>query len=109
MTDDLKQIKDLVEIVVKKVRGIETGQNVMVSQIRTVTDQQSVFDKKLDVMQEKLGYIEERQDGHTASLMNIEATLKGYADMYKVNKDKNEELEERVDAIEDKVGISKNN
>jgi chromosome segregation ATPase len=95
MTDDIKKIKDLVEIIVNKIRSIETHQNVMAEQVRTIKDQQSVMNDKLD--------------NHTASLMNIEATLEGYSDMYKVNKEKNEELEERVDLIEDQLGVSKNN
>ncbi len=102
MAGDLKKIKDLVEIVVKKVRGIEVQQDVVAEQVRTMKDQQFVMNEKLDT-------IEERQDGQTASLLKIEQIMEGYADMYKVNKDKNEELEERVDAIEDKVVISKNN
>ena len=95
MIDNLKKIKDLLEIVVNKVRGMELQQGVMAEQIRTVKDQQSVMNEKLDV--------------HTGSLMNIEGTLEGYVDMYKVNKEKNEELEERLETIEDKVGITKNN
>lgn len=90
-----KQLKDLIEIIVNKVRFVETHQGVMAEQMRLIRDQQSVINEKLD--------------GHTASLINIEATLKGYADMYKVNKEKNEKLEERVETIEDQVGISKNN
>jgi len=32
----------------------------------------------------------DKLDNHTASLVKIEQTLKTYADMYKVNKEKNE-------------------
>ena len=95
MADDLKKIKDLVEIVVNKIRGIEMHQGVMADQIRTIRDQQFVMNEKLDT--------------HTASLVKIEETLEGYADMYKANKEKNEELEEKVDIIEDQLGVSKNN
>lgn len=102
MADDFKKIKDLVEIVVNKVRGIEMHQSVIAEQVRTMKDQQSIMNEKLDT-------IEEKQDGHTASLLKIEATLEGYADMYKVNKEKSEELEERVEVIEDRLGVSKNN
>ncbi len=95
MADDLKKIKDLVEIVVKKIRGIETQQGVMAEQVRTIKDQQSVMNDKLD--------------NHTGALMNIEHTLEGYADMYKVNKEKDEELKERIEVIEDKISISGKN
>ena len=36
-----------------------------------------------------LGEHSDKLDNHTLALVNIEATLKGYADMYKVNKDDN--------------------
>ena len=98
MADDLKKIKDLVEIVVNKIRGVELHQGVMAEQVRTIRDQQSIMNYKLDM-------IEERQEGHTGSLVKIEATLKGYADMYKVNKEKNEEIVERVEIIEQQVGL----
>lgn len=95
MTDDLKKIRDLVEIVVKKIRGVETQQGVIAKQVRVIKDQQSVMNDKLD--------------NHTAALMKIEDTLEGYADMYKVNKENSEELEERVEALEDKLSITNKN
>ena len=95
MADDLKKIKDLVEIVVNKIRGMETQQSIMADQVRVVRDQQSVMNDKLD--------------SHTASLVKIEDTLEGYADMYNVNKEKSEELEERVETIEEKLAISDKN
>lgn len=102
MTDDLKKIKDLIEIVVNKIRGVETHQSVMAEQVRTIRDQQSVMNNKLD-------NIEERLDTHTASLVKIKDTLEGYADMYKINKENSEELEERVEVLEDKLSIPNKN
>ena len=95
MADDLKKIKDLVEIIVKKIRGVETQQGVMAEQVRVIKDQQSVMNDKLD--------------NHTAALMKIEDTLEGYADMYNVNKEKSNELEKRVEAVEDKLSIPSKN
>lgn len=95
MADDLKKIKDLVEIVVKKIRGIEVQQDIMVDKVSVIKDQQSVMNDKLDT--------------HTVSLVKIEETLEGYADMYKVNKEKNKELEKKVNSIEDKLSISNKN
>ena len=54
--------------------------------------------KKLDAHTAKL-------DNHTAALMGIEATLEGYADMYKVNKDDNKKLKKRIDTIEEHLGL----
>ncbi|KKP91818.1 MAG: hypothetical protein UR98_C0039G0009 [Parcubacteria group bacterium GW2011_GWA1_36_12] len=53
--------------------------------------------------------VKDKLDNHTAALMKIEDTLEGYADMYKINKEKNEELEERVEIIEDKLAVSNKN
>lgn len=102
MADDVKKIKELVEIAVKKIRGIETQQDLVAGQIRLIKDQQSVVNDKLDSVGDKL-------DNHTAALMKIEDTLEGYADMYKVNKEKSEELEERVQEIEEELTLGGKN
>lgn len=64
------------------------------------------IEKALEPVHKKLDAHSAKLDNHTASLMNIEATLEGYADMYKVNKEKNEELDERVSTIEEEIGIT---
>lgn len=116
MPDDIKKIKDLVEIVVSKVRGMETQQSMMADQVRVVRDQQSVMNDKLDNISERiegtetrLSSVDDKLDNHTAALIKIEETLEGYADMYKVNKEKNAELEERVETIEEKLVLSSKN
>ena len=62
--------------------------------------------EKLDEHSAKLDAHSAKLDNHTASLMNIEATLEGYADMYKVNKDNIEELNQRVDEVEEQIGLT---
>lgn len=78
LKDELRPLKDLLEIVKDKVDKMETFQNVTMQQVRGIKDQQSVINSKLDEMRETL-------DAHTGSLMTIEKELKGYADMYKIN------------------------
>jgi len=97
----LKKIKELVEIVVKKVRSVETNQFLAADQLRIMKDQQSVMNEKLDTMQESL-------DSHSTSLIEIEGNLKGYADMYKVNKVKIEKLESKVEIISKKISSARN-
>lgn len=116
MADDIKRIKELVEIVAKKIRGIETQQDLMSAQVRMIKDQQSVMNDKLDTIDDTLDDHTKllnqhtgKLDNHTAALMKIEDTLEGYADMYKVNKEKNDELEERVETIEDKLDLNSKN
>ncbi len=55
--------------------------------------------KKLDEHSDKL-------DTHTESLMSIEATLKGYGDMYEVNKVKIEDVDTRVTKIEKHLNVT---
>lgn len=92
-------VKELVEITNHRVKKVETGQTILQISADKIKDQQSVMNEKLDEHTEKL-------DNHTAALMKIEDTLEGYADMYKVNKEDNERLEQRVEAIETQVGIT---
>mgnify|MGYP001566120972 CR=1 FL=1 len=54
----------------------------------------------------QLSEVNDKLDTHTTSLVVIEGTLKGYADMYKVNKEKSEGLNERVTVIEDHLGLA---
>lgn len=49
--------------------------------------------------------IKDKLDSQTVSLITIEQTLGGYADMYKVNKDKNVGLDKRVTKIESHLGM----
>ena len=93
--DEIKPIKELIEVVNHKVGKVDTTQTVLLAQIRMIKDQQSVMNDKLD--------------NHTNSLVKIEDTLGTYADMYKVNKESNEQLEKRVEMIEDNLEISSRN
>ena len=66
----------------------------------------SEISEALVPIHEKLDKHSAKLDNHTASLMSIEATLEGYADMYKVNKDNIEELNQRVDEVEEQIGLT---
>jgi len=97
-SDDLKKIKELLEIVHNKVGKLEAHFMMRSSTLHLIKDQQSVMNDKLDEMQETL-------DSHTSSLMSIEATLEGYADAYKVNKGNIERLDTRLAEAEDQLNI----
>lgn len=97
-SDDLKKIKELLEIVHNKVGKLETHFHARSATLDLIKDQQSVMNAKMDEMQETL-------DSHTGSLMSIEATLEGYADAYKVNKGNIERLDERLAKAEDQLDI----
>lgn len=98
LKDDLRPLKDLIEIIKDKVDKMETFQNVTMQHARDIKDQQSVINEKLDEMQETL-------DTHTGSLMTIEKELKGYADMYKINDSNIRRMEKRLESLEEDSGI----
>ncbi|TSC86727.1 MAG: hypothetical protein G01um10147_808 [Microgenomates group bacterium Gr01-1014_7] len=75
-------VKEIVEIIKHKVERVEFLQIGYNNDIRTVRELQSVMNKKLD----KLDELEESLQANTASVVQIEAILTGYGDMYKINK-----------------------
>lgn len=85
-SDDIKKIGDLVE--------------------QKVQSALKPIHKKLDDHTAKLDAHTAKLDNHTKSLVSIEDTIKGYGDMYKVNKEKSEELDERVTVIEENLGLA---
>lgn len=46
-----------------------------------------------------------RMDANTAAIIELESTIKGYADAYKTNKANIERLDDRVTKLEDRAGI----
>ncbi len=103
--DDLKKIKELLEIVHNKVGKLETHFMARSSTLDLIKGQQSVMNDKLDDLGEALGDVQKTQTSHTGSLIKIESTLEGYADAYKINKGNIERLDERVFKVEDQLDI----
>lgn len=104
-SDDLKQIKELLEIVRHKVDTMEFKRTGESASLYLIKDQQSVMNEKLDAIGQDLEDVKETLRSHTGALMSIEATLEGYADAYKVNKKNIEKLDERLITAEDQLDI----
>ena len=73
LKDELRPLKDLLEIVKDKVDRMETFQNVTMQQVRDIKAQQSVMNGKLDNIEERLddndtglAAINRRLDANTA-------------------------------------------
>ncbi|MBI2334584.1 hypothetical protein HYU96_02170 [Candidatus Daviesbacteria bacterium] len=98
LKDEIRPLKDILEIIKDKVGKTETFQNVTMQQIRDMKDQQSVINGKLDEIQET-------QDAHTGALITIEKELKGYADMYKINDFNIRRMEKRLETLEEDSGV----
>lgn len=98
LKEELRPLKDLLEIVKEKVDRMDTFQNVTMQMVRDLRDQQSVINGKLSEIQET-------QDSHTGSLMTIESELAGYADMYKMNDSNIRKIEKRLEPVEKSAKI----
>ncbi len=113
LKDEIKPLKELLEITSHKVKQIDMSQTIMSSQVSRVKDQVSVMNEKLDdhtakldLHTAKLDEHSSKLDIHTESLVTIEDTLKSYRDMYVINNEKSEDLDERVIVIEDHLGLT---
>lgn len=53
-----------------------------------------------------LAAINRRLDTNTAAVVELESTIRGYADAYKTNKANIERLDDRVSTLEDRSGIT---
>lgn len=96
--DDLRAIKELLEIVKHKVDMLDISRSGQSATLHLMKDQQSVMNKKMDDMKETL-------DSNTGSLVEIELKLDSYADSYKMNKHNIERLDTRLNTVEDELTI----
>lgn len=96
--DDLTKIKELLEIVKHKVDSSELRSSTQSATLQLIKDQMSVMNKKMDSMQETL-------DSNTTSVVEIEKTLKAYADSYQINQHNIERLDTRLNTVEEELSI----
>lgn len=68
----IRSVKDIVELVKKRVDTIQMFQSSASDNIR--------------LMNEKLEEIQETQESHSGALMDIESRLEGFADAWKINR-----------------------
>jgi len=61
--------------------------------------------QRLDDPDTGLKRINDRLDANTTAVMELEKTVKGYGDMYKINKSNIERLDERLSEVEENVNI----
>lgn len=110
--DELRPLKDLLEVVKDKVDKMETFQNVTMQQVRDIKDQQSVMNGKLDDIEARLDdpdtgleRLNKWMDSNTAAVIKLEATVNGYGDMYKINDSNIRKMEKRLEVVEEDTGI----
>jgi hypothetical protein len=91
LTNELRRLGDLLEIVSNKVNTMETFQGVTMQNVRDIRDQQSIMNQKLDA--------------HTGSLVTIESKLDAYGDMYKINDSNIRKIQKRTELLEEDTGV----
>lgn len=74
----------------------------------TQSVREAVKEDVREIVKEELEPVHQKLDALSSSVVQIEATLEGYADAYKVNKKNIERLDGRVIELEDKAGIIPN-
>lgn len=96
--EEVRTIKDIVEVTKKKVDSQELHVHVTAENVRRIKEQQSIINEKLDD-------IKDVQEQHTESLVTIESKIGIYEDMYKLNNDNMKKLEKRQGFLEEKSGV----
>lgn len=89
--DELKQIKELLEIVVHKVDRMEAGRTGQSATIYLMKDQQSVMNTKLDAISEDLSDVKEAQEDYTRKLEALSGDV--------------EQVMSEVKATHDEIGL----
>lgn len=100
--DEVRPLKEQVEIVKSKVDKLDLFQSLITNQIRAIKEQLSVVNEKLDALQEIKEIVEDRL---YPSVVTIELDIKAYGDMYKLNNDNAKKLDHRLKVVEKKSDI----
>lgn len=100
--DEIRPLKEHIEIVKSKVNKLDLFQNLATDNSRATKEQLSVVNEKLDMLQEIKETVEDRV---YPSVVEIENTIKAYGDMYKINNDNSKKLDKRLGVVEDKLNI----
>lgn len=107
--DDSKkftELKELLEIIKHKIDMMDVRQTNQGATISLMKDQLSVVNSKLDDPDTGLKRINERLDANTAAVIELEKTVKGYADSYKANDDNIRKVEKRLETLEEDAGVN---
>ncbi len=117
--DEVRPLKENLEVIKNKVDKLELFQSTSSGQIRFIREQQSVINEKLDTLEsvktdlslvyedlKKLNEIKEIiEDRLYPSVMAIELDIKAYGDMYELNNDNAKKLDHRLKVVESKSNI----
>ena len=100
--DDLKKLKELLEIIGNKVGKLETHLTFRSAALDLIKDQQSVINEKLDGLDEKTERVEDKLDALTADVMDLQDQTKAIWDKISLEDDKNKR---EINEIKEHLGI----
>ena len=100
--DDLKKIKELLEIVNNKVGKLETHIGVHSATMHVIKDQQSVMNEKLDDITGDIKELSENVDAARADIENLHMDVKGIRDKEGMAHSRNKR---EIDEIKNHLGL----
>lgn len=111
--DEIRPVKDIVEVTKKKVDSQEAPLHLSTLNDRSIKDQQSIMNEKLDDIKSRLDdpdtglqRINDRLDANTASLMTIEQEIGVYKEMSQINGDNIKKIDRRLNITEEELAIN---
>lgn len=84
---------------------LEEALDPMKQQLGDIEGRLGGVEGKLDDPDIGLKRLNDRVDANTAAVMELEKTVKGYADSYKINKYNIERVDTRLSKVEDELNI----
>ena len=120
LKDALREVKDIVEATKHKVDRHDLFLETTAHNVRTIKEQQSIMNEKLDRHSKELKAITDRLDDPDdglesinsrleavrSSVANMELTIEGYNEAYKANNDNIVKLHKRLNIVEEEQGIN---
>lgn len=98
VSEAVSPIKKQLDVVVSKLDGV----------VRRLDDPDTgleAINRRLDDPDTGLAAINKRLDANTVAVMELESTVNGYADMYKINDSNIRRVEKRLEPLEEKAGV----
>lgn len=93
------------EVVNEAVDPIKQQLDGVVSRLDDPDTGLAAINRRLDDPDTGLATINRRLDANTAAVVELESTVKGYADMYKINDSNIRRMEKRLEPLEEDAGM----
>jgi len=107
MADDIKKQSDSsLKPVNKRLNRVEGGLDDVKNRLDGVENRLTGVEGRLNNVERKLDGVHDKLDKNTAILIGIESRLNGFADAWKINRQRLGRLQKRVIKIEKHLGLS---